>query len=133
MSPPQPMPKRPSSAWRLLQSSRRRFAIRHLVDYGSDHRSTIFLAGTARSGTTWVSELINYRNEYRYIFEPFNDKKVSLAGPFGGRRYLRPEEEDPELLHTASFILSGKIRSNWTERFNRRFISERRLIKDIRA
>ena len=35
------------------------------VDLGHDHRDSVFLAGSGRAGTTWVTELINYRGAYR--------------------------------------------------------------------
>ena len=117
----------------LLTPLRRRLGVRYPIDYGADYRRTVLLAGTARSGTTWVSEIINHRNEYRYIFEPFNDKKVPLVKPFGARKYMRPAEENHELLEAAQLILSGRIRNRWTERFNRRFIANQRLVKCIRA
>ena len=43
--------------------------VRAVLDWNGDLGRTVFLAGTARSGTTWLSELINHRNDYRYIFE----------------------------------------------------------------
>lgn len=112
---------------------KRRLGIRWLVDSPADYRRAVFLAGTARSGTTWVSDIINYGNVYRYIFEPFNAQKIPRVTPLGGRRYVRPAEDDPELREVAEFVLSGRIRDPWTERFNRRFVSDRRLIKDVRA
>ena len=45
-----------------------------------DHRSSVFLAGSGRSGTTWLSEIINHRRGYRYVFEPFNPREVGLFG-----------------------------------------------------
>jgi len=117
----------------MLAPLRRRLGIRFLIDYEPDYRKSVFLAGTARSGTTWVSDIINYDNQYRYIFEPFNPRKVPLVKPFGWKKYLRPEERDTQLYDIASRVLSGQIRSAWTERFNRRFVSWRRLVKDIRA
>jgi len=112
---------------------KRKFGIRFVIDNNPDHQSTVFLAGTARSGTTWVSELINFNNEYRYIFEPFNYKKVPATEPFGGRKYLRPDEDNKELFEIMQTIVSGRIRSAWTERFNWRFIANQRLIKAVRA
>lgn len=117
----------------LLTPLKRRLGVRYLIDHGSNVESAIVLAGTARSGTTWVSEIINHRNEYRYIFEPFNPKKVPLVASFGSRKYMRPEEEDAQLSLAVQLILSGRIRNPWTERFNRRFIADRRLVKCIRA
>lgn len=112
---------------------KRRLASRLVIDRDPDPRKTIFLAGTARSATTWVSDIINYRNEYRYIFEPFNSQKVPLVTPFGWRKYLRPDEQNDQLLDIARVILTGKIQNEWTERFNKRFRCDQRLIIEIRA
>lgn len=42
-----------------------------------DHRdeNSVFLAGFGRSGTTWIFDIINYKNEYRYTFELFHPLK----------------------------------------------------------
>ena len=103
------------------------------VDLGRDHRNTVFLAGSGRSGTTWVSEMINYRNEYRFVFEPFHPDKVRLCRGFRRKQYLRPDDRREEYLGPARKVLTGGLRSFWADRFNRRFVARRRLIKDIRA
>ena len=112
---------------------RRRLTLPFVLDYGANYLNTVFLSGTARSGTTWLSEIINYNNEYRYIFEPFNCKQVPLTRPFGGRRYIRPHDTEPLLRDIMARILTGQIHSAWTERFNRRLIATRRLVKAVRA
>ncbi|MGI8540235.1 MAG: sulfotransferase [Rubrobacteraceae bacterium] len=103
------------------------------LDLGGDHRDTILVAGSGRSGTTWLSELINRENEYRFIFEPFHPGKVAPCEPFLRKQYLRPEDDRAIYLEAAGKILSGKIRSRWADRFNRKLLARRRLIKDIRA
>jgi hypothetical protein len=103
------------------------------VDLNRDYRNSIFLAGSGRSGTTWVSDIINYKNEYRYVFEPFHPEKVEICRRFSHKQYLRPEDRREEFLHPARAILSGALRSRWADRFHSRFVSQRRLIKDIRA
>jgi hypothetical protein len=103
------------------------------LDIGGDHRDTVFVAGSGRSGTSWLSEVINHDRDYRYVFEPFNPAEVSLARPFGYRRYIRPGESRPELLGRAREIVTGRVRGAWTDRFHRRFLARKRLIKDIRA
>jgi sulfotransferase family protein len=102
------------------------------VDLG-DHRNSVFLAGSGRSGTTWVSEIIDYRNAYRLVFEPFHPGKVDICENFGRKQYLRPDDRREEYLEPARKILTGGFRSSWTDRFNRKFVARRRLIKDIRA
>jgi hypothetical protein len=119
--------KRPTA---YLQPIRRRMGQRFVFDRDPDHRKSIFIAGTGRSGGTWLSEIINQHNEYRLVFEPFHPKRTPWMKPFGERMYLRPEEDDPEFLKLARSIVTGRIRHPWTERFNRRFIARQRLIKE---
>lgn len=113
-----------------LQPIRRRMGQRLVIDRDPDHRKTVFLAGTGRSGGTWVSEILNQRNEYRFIFEPFHPKRTPWMQRFGERPYMRPTAENPEFLDLARRIVTGRIRHAWTERFNRRFLTGRRLIKE---
>lgn len=91
------------------------------------------LAGTGRSGTTWVEEVINHGNAYRVMFEPFHQKKIDLVSHWNYRQYLRPGDERPGFVEPARLILSGRIRDAWIDQFNRRTVAHRRLVKDIRV
>jgi hypothetical protein len=112
--------------WRLLGGL-------HVDLDGGDHRSSVFLAGSGRSGTTWVSEIVNHRNAYRFVFEPFYPAKVRILRDFRRRQYLRPEDGREEYLAPARTVLTGELRNLWTDRVNKKFFARRRLIKDIRA
>ncbi|BBL80015.1 hypothetical protein RxyAA322_18690 [Rubrobacter xylanophilus] len=103
------------------------------LDLDRDPRTAVLLAGSGRSGTSWVSTLINCRNEYRYVFEPFEPRRVPRFAGLGRRRYLRREEAGEEFLAAVRAVLSGRLRSRWADRFNRKFVSRRRLVKEIRA
>jgi Sulfotransferase family len=104
------------------------------VDVGKgDHRDAVFLAGSGRSGTTWLSEVINYKGAYRYVFEPFNPARVRAFGHFRSKQYLRPDDVREAFLEPARLALSGDLKDPWTDRFNTKFVARRRLIKDIRA
>lgn len=111
----------------------RKLCSRIFIDYGSDYRDSIFVAGTGRSGTTWISDIINYRNEYRYVFEPFNPYKVGICREFRYRQCLRPENREERFIEPAKAILSGRVRNSWTDQYNKKFFCRQRLIKDIRA
>jgi Sulfotransferase family len=102
------------------------------VDLGA-HRSSVFLAGSGRSGTTWVAEVINHRNGYRLVFEPFHPGRVDVCRGFRRKQYLRPDDRREEYLGPARRILTGGLSSPWTGRFNRKLVARRRLIKEIRA
>src|SRR5579872_5089703 len=80
-------------------------------DLNPDLKSSIFLGGVGRSGTTWVSDVINARNDYRLMFEPFYPEKVPLCRPFRYRQYLRPTDSNTTYLTVGQTILSGKIRN----------------------
>ncbi|HSL00642.1 MAG TPA: sulfotransferase [Rubrobacteraceae bacterium] len=104
------------------------------VDLGRrDHRDAVFLAGSGRSGTTWISDVINYGGDYRFIFEPFCPAEVGAFANFTSKQYLRPADRREEYLAPAREVLTGGLRSPWTDRFHRAFLARRRLIKDIRA
>jgi len=104
------------------------------VDLGrGDHTNSVFLAGSGRSGTTWLSEVINYGGGYRYVFEPFNPVRVGAFEHFRSKQYLRPDDRGGEFLEAARLVLTGALRDPWTDRFNKTFVARRRLIKDIRA
>ena len=104
------------------------------MDLGKgDHRGSVFLAGSGRSGTTWLSGVINHGGGYRYVFEPFNPARVGAFGHFRSKQYLRPGDGREEFLEPARLVLTGALRSPWTDRFNRKLVARRRLIKDIRA
>ena len=102
-------------------------------DRDHDYRNTVLVAGSGRGGTTWVAEVINTRNEFRDIFEPFNPSRVKVCRHFANRQYLRPQNDDPQYLNPARFILSGRLRSDWSDAYNRRIVCHKRIVKDIRV
>jgi hypothetical protein len=118
----------------MIRASLSRMLAGLYVDLGKgDHRNSVFLAGSGRSGTTWLSEIINHKGTYRYVFEPFNPREVGVVRQFRSKQYLRPDDRREEFLEPARLVLTGEIRDPWTDRFHGRFVARRRLIKDIRA
>ena len=105
------------------------------IDFGWSTRSTVLISGEGRSGTTWLSELINHQGDYRDIFEPFWANKVPEARPFRPMMYVRPENKDLDKIKAAKKLLTGRLPKNpWTDQFehSRNFYS-RRIVKDIRT
>jgi Sulfotransferase family len=118
----------------LELSNRITYKVRHGFFFDAGNCSnTVLLAGTGRSGTTWLEDIINFGQHYRVMFEPFHTRNVPLLAHWNYRQYLRPSEHDPSYLTPATKILSGKLRSRWADQFNERHLVRRRLIKDIRA
>lgn len=111
---------------------RRFITSRCYLDRAGDASNTVIVAGSPRSGTTWIAEIINARNEYRMMFEPFHPARVPQVCHFDRLQYLPPENDDPSFLEPATRILAGRLRNRWIDQHNRTVIAHKRLIKDVR-
>jgi hypothetical protein len=98
-----------------------------------DLNRSILVAGAARSGTTWLADLIASQIPCRTLFEPFNPNLVPEYRGFRYFQYMRSGSESPEFRAFARMVFTGEIRNRWVDRQNERIISEYRLIKEIRA
>jgi|LGOV01.1.fsa_nt_gb hypothetical protein len=72
----------------------------------------IIVAGSGRSGTTWVLDAIAKANNLRTIFEPLHPIGVIWAKPFANK-YVRDDAEEPELKLSMDKVFSGRFRSLW--------------------
>ncbi len=85
---------------------------RFFAHYMSDSSETIVIAGSPRSGTTLLLDVLASSLRYRKIFEPLHPKAVPEAEKFY-YRYLRPEEKDPSLESFMRRVLTGKTSNTW--------------------
>ncbi|MFX0072594.1 MAG: sulfotransferase [Candidatus Hermodarchaeota archaeon] len=106
-----------------------------LIYFEKNHSldNTILVAGTGRSGTTWLAEILTNFIKYRIIFEPFNPRKVKICKDLLNKQYLPPEVKNDEYFALFNKILAGKIRDLWVNQDNRIFRPQGRIIKTIRA
>src|SRR5262249_23069191 len=58
------------------------------------YQNVTFLSGSHRSGTTWIEELINYKNDYVLVYEPFLPFYFSGKLQFPESLYIRPSCRD---------------------------------------
>lgn len=113
------------------------------VDPFGDENQTILIAGSGRSGTTWIGEVVSASTVSRQIFEPFIhtsqrelilpqhkrhfescDRNLYIPGEAGScPRY------DKDLLK----ILRGQVRRPWCDNPLQYGIHRRRVIKAIRS
>jgi hypothetical protein len=94
---------------------------------------TIMVAGTGRSGTTWLGSVIASQLPCRIMFEPFHSRLVDGFRRFQYFQYMRPTEPNEELSAFCQKVFSGQIRDKWIDRQVDRLFPEFRLIKEIRA
>jgi hypothetical protein len=74
------------------------------------------IAGTARSGTTWLAETVTSELSGRLVFEPFHSRLVADFRRFQYFQYMRPDDEDEQLLEFSRRVLTGRLRHPWTDR-----------------
>lgn len=125
----------PYRAQRVLTNARRRLAVlrgmAHMDTYNP--AGTVLLAGSGRSGTTWLGQIINHGNAYRDVFEPLHPQRMKALRGWPAMRYVpanAPAGDEAVLLRV---LLAGRVRSAWTDAYNRKALANRRLIKVIRA
>ena len=94
-------------------------------------QNKIWLLGDGRSGTTWLSNLVNYSGRYRLVFEPFHPTAEQGMLPFGALPYVRPGESYPEFEAYVRSVFSGRFQSYWSDQFTRGFWFEGLLVKSI--
>jgi hypothetical protein len=102
------------------------------IDIGPPE-ATIFVAGMGRSGTTWISALVNHDFRHRIIFEPFRPEVVPVATVFGPFAYLRPGDRDTARVAAAQAILAGRTPRGAVDRHHRGMVFRRRIVKAVRA
>jgi hypothetical protein len=116
-----------------------------VCDFGGDERATLLVAGSGRSGTTWVGDVIAKMTRSRVIVEPFMldtsceiaDQGRSALGEGVQHNYSLyvPQDAGVTSYHYPSIgrVLHGHIRNEWWDQGTRPGIYLRRLIKEIRA
>jgi hypothetical protein len=102
-------------------------------DRDKDIRKSILVAGTGRSGTTWLADIIASQISFRTMFEPFNPGRVPAFQGFHYFQYMRPGVSNDELLNYCRRVFSGEIRDRWIDRQVQHIFPKGRVIKDIRA
>jgi hypothetical protein len=78
-----------------------------------------------------VSSLINHRQHYREMFEPFHPRV--LGGGFPLNRYVRPDSEDDALLAAAARVFSGRLTHPRVDADAHAALYRGLLIKDVFA
>jgi hypothetical protein len=93
----------------------------------------MIIAGTARSGTTWLGEIIASQVNCRMMFEPFQPNKVRAYRQFRYFQYLRPGQDDPAMADFCTTVFTGRIRNWWMDQEVTHLRPQFRLVKEIRA
>jgi len=113
-------------------------------DIGGGPEQSVLIAGSGRSGTTWVGEVLAEVSGARLIFEPF---LLDQDGHFPITKTLHVDEQRAQRNHQLyipagaesslgpeiTAILEGKSHNMWCDRNPHFKVYRRRIIKEIRA
>jgi hypothetical protein len=117
----------------LITKEAARFAIIRANYYAGNYQNAVWLIGDGRSGTTYVSSLLNWNHKYREMFEPFHPIYVKQMKDLPFHKYIRPDDVNNALAGIASDVFTGKLTSSFIDISNRRLVYKNLLIKDIFA
>ncbi len=103
--------------------------------------SAIVLAGSGRSGTTWVADVLTDGTRLQQIYEPLHPSfmlKVRHLTGFDARDpylrlfYRQAHSDDPAWYDFWYALLTGRVRNHWTDHARTAWFPDRFLIKTIR-
>lgn len=72
------------------------------------------LAGSGRSGTTWILDALAEANELRPVFEPLHPSTSAIGRTWAGR-WLDADDEVPELAAWLEQVCHGAFRQWWAD------------------
>lgn len=100
----------------------------------------IIIVGTARSGTSWLSETIAQQHRYRMLFEPEQETRTK-KGYLLCDKWFETYEESPEAHAYLNQVFANRVDCDWigqnsNRKFKRHlwpFIPKKYVIKFVRA
>ncbi|HEY5603325.1 MAG TPA: sulfotransferase domain-containing protein [Gammaproteobacteria bacterium] len=110
-----------------------RFAALRANYYAGNYKNVVWLIGDGRSGTTYVSGLINAQAQYREMFEPFHPIYVKQMQNLAFHQYISPADVDHPFSAIAKDVFTGKLTSPFVDSRKIRLVYQGLLIKDIFA
>jgi hypothetical protein len=123
--------KKTKNIWKKIISLPKKYTLD--LNLG-DSVNTVLVIGSGRSGSTWIANLINHSNNYRLIFEPFHHAHCPYMKNFPEPLFFGSTEDiSPMQEQILDNIVRGKYQLQWMNKFNRRILSTKRIIKSIRA
>jgi Sulfotransferase family len=102
------------------------------IDRHRDISRSAILFSSARSGSTLLARVL-CQGPRRLVFEPMRGDRVPTSKDIHRGQYVDPSETNSELATALDPILTGRVRSLWSDTYNRARLPTSRLIKEIRA
>lgn len=107
--------------------------VSHLNNSLSPYEEKIWIVGDGRSGTNWLSSIINHDGQSRLLYEPIHPEKVAAMKRLHLFEYQRPGQENAVLYALVKSVMTGTLSDPRANHANRLKFYPRLLVKDIFA
>ena len=105
-----------------------------------DYSQHLIITGSARSGTSWLSEVIARQFRYRMLFEPEHEFKTQ-NGILVADQWIRNEMDSPEAHQYLKKVFANRVDNDWiAQNSNRKYkihlwplIPKKYIVKFVRA
>lgn len=99
----------------------------------SPYKEKVWIVGDGRSGTNWLSSIIDHDGQSRRLYEPIHPEKVAAMKRLHLFEYQRPEQENAALYALVKLVMTGTLNDSRANHANRLKLYSRLLVKDIFA
>ena len=99
----------------------------------SPYKEKVWIVGDGRSGTNWLSSIINHDEQSRLLYEPIHPDKVVAMKRLHLFEYQRPEQENAALYALLKLAMTGTLNDSRANHANKLKLYSRLLVKDIFA
>lgn len=104
------------------------------------HKKNIIITGSARSGTSWVSELMAKPFRFRLLFEPEHDTQTKY-GNLICDKFLESKQDSQKAHNYLKKVFANQVDSNWIAQHSNRkwkmhlwpFLAKKHIIKFVRC
>lgn len=121
---------------RILQKAIKKFSripLASLNYHLGRYDNVTWLVSDGRSGSTWLSDLLNWDRKYRELFEPYHPFQVKQVKDFSLFQYLRIETTDSPLCTFLENVFTGNFKHLRADVSKPQLLYDGLLIKDIFA
>ena len=106
----------------------------------SQYSKHLIITGSARSGTSWLGEVIARQKRYRMLFEPEHEFNT-LKGVLVADRWIKNERDSPKAHNYLKEVFANRVDNDWIAQLSNRkykmhlwpLIPKRYIIKFVRA
>jgi len=107
--------------------------VSHLNNWIAGYEEKVWIVGDGRSGTNWLSSIINHDGQSRLLYEPIHPEKVAAMKRLHMFEYQRPEAQNEALNALVKLVMTGTLNDSRANHANRLRFYPRLLVKDIFA